>query len=64
MPELYEKLQLDNQNVWKNFVETTNCEIPNFVKTTDFQQILITQALKPDRLHKALTTFSLSQLSG
>lgn len=63
MPELYEKLQLENQSVWKDFVGTTNSDIPNSVKVSNFQRILITQALKPDRLHKILTEFSLDQLS-
>lgn len=63
VPELYEKLQLDNQNIWKDFVGTTNSSIPNLVKVSNFQQVLITQALKPDRLHKVLTEFSLNQLS-
>lgn len=44
-------------------METTNSDIPNFTKATSFQQVLITQALKPDRLHKVLTDFSLAQLS-
>lgn len=44
-------------------METTNSGIPNFVNASNFQQVLITQALKPDRLHKVLTTFSLNQLS-
>ncbi|XP_060838419.1 cytoplasmic dynein 2 heavy chain 1 [Rhopalosiphum padi] len=62
IPELYEKLQLDNQNIWKDFVGTTNSSIPNLVNVSSFQQVLITQALKPDKLHKVLTEFSLNQL--
>lgn len=63
VPELYEKLQLDNQSIWKDFVETTNSSIPKVINVSNFQQVLITQALKPDRLHKASTEFSLNQLS-
>lgn len=63
VPELYEKLQLDNQNIWKDFIGAANYGIPNFVNATNFQKVLITQALKPDRLHKILTEFSLNQLS-
>lgn len=63
LPELYNKLQLDNHSIWKDFVGTTNSSVPNLVKATSFQQVLITQALKPDRLHKVLTEFSLNQLS-
>lgn len=63
VPELYEKLQLENQNTWKEFVETTNSSIPRSVNISNFQQVLITQALKPDKLHKVLTEFSLNQLS-
>lgn len=49
--------------MWKDFVEATNPGIPNFVNASNFQKVLITQALKPDRLHKILTEFSLNQLS-
>jgi len=63
LPKLYEMLQLDNQNVWKDFMETANSNTPNFVKASNFQHVLIIQALKPDRLHRALAEFALNQLS-
>ncbi|XP_050420010.1 cytoplasmic dynein 2 heavy chain 1 [Adelges cooleyi] len=62
VPQLYNKLRLDDQSVWADFVGTTDAGIPSIVKITNFQQVLITQALKPDRLHKALTDFTLKQL--
>lgn len=42
---------------------TTNSGIPNSIKVSNFQRVLVTQVLKPDRLHTALTEFALDQLS-
>lgn len=44
-------------------METSNSNIPNLVNATNFQKVLITQALKPDRLHKVMTEFTLNELS-
>ncbi|KAG0423664.1 hypothetical protein HPB47_000564, partial [Ixodes persulcatus] len=60
-PELSSGLQLENQELWRGFAESSHCEreIPEAVakRLTLFQQTLLVQALRPDRLVSALTLF-------
>ncbi|EEC18129.1 cytoplasmic dynein heavy chain, putative [Ixodes scapularis] len=60
-PELSSALQLENQELWRGFAESSHCEreIPEAVakRLTLFQQTLLVQALRPDRLVSALTLF-------
>ncbi|XP_050526495.1 cytoplasmic dynein 2 heavy chain 1 isoform X2 [Daktulosphaira vitifoliae] len=62
IPELYKNLQLENINIWSEYIKTSNTKIPSSIKLTNFQQVLVVQALKPDKLYKTLTDFVLKQL--
>uniref|UniRef100_A0A1B0CJW6 Cytoplasmic dynein 2 heavy chain 1 n=1 Tax=Lutzomyia longipalpis TaxID=7200 RepID=A0A1B0CJW6_LUTLO len=44
--KLYEVLQLDNRDLWTNFMGGSRTELP--VGVSDFQRILVTQILRPD----------------
>lgn len=52
---MYNSLKLEDYHVWSNFMERSDCEnsFPTHYKFTDFQKILITQLLRPDKLHTA-----------
>ncbi|KAI4463438.1 dynein heavy chain family protein [Holotrichia oblita] len=60
-PNIYTTLNLAEATVWKNFMNTSECEtkFPQHAKLTEFQKILIIQILRPDRLYSALMQFCL-----
>lgn len=59
---LYQTIQLDDAGTWSEFNKSSHSEqaIPDVVakKTTPFQQMIVVQALKPDRLHSAMNAFA------
>lgn len=59
---LYQALNLDDTGVWVRFSQSSKCEldIPQVVmsRTTSFQQLLVIQALRPDRLQSAMAHFA------
>ncbi|XP_044749353.1 cytoplasmic dynein 2 heavy chain 1 [Coccinella septempunctata] len=59
LPDLYATLRLDESNLWKDFMIVESCEtrLPNHCKLTDFQKVLVVQALRPDRLYSAISNF-------
>lgn len=59
-PELYQQLNLENENLWSSFVNNQS-EVP--VQITDFRKILVTQILRADLLTTTLTK-TLSKLLG
>ena len=65
-PALYDKLQLNSEEAWKAFSRSPHCEreFPVFVqkKLTSFQQLLVLQALRPDRLQTAMEGFAMQTL--
>lgn len=56
LPNLYESLKLNDQVSWKFFMETKSCEaeFPTHLKLSEFQKVLVVQALRPDRLYSSL----------
>ena len=66
-PSLYNNLELSNTNLWAQFSRSSQCEkeFPLSVakKITPFQQLLVVQALQPDRLQSAMEQFANFALS-
>nr|XP_026693267.1 cytoplasmic dynein 2 heavy chain 1-like isoform X1 [Ciona intestinalis] len=58
-PALYSSLKLDDSGAWVTFSRSSQCEqdIPQVVaaKISHFQQILVVQTLRPDRLQSAMS---------
>ncbi len=65
-PTLYNTLELKNFETWSKFARSSQCEKefpPNVLKKiTPFQQLLVIQALRPDRLQSAMEQFALRSL--
>ncbi|XP_057206860.1 cytoplasmic dynein 2 heavy chain 1 isoform X3 [Triplophysa rosa] len=61
-PALYQSLNLNDTDLWLSFSRSSCCEqeIPPSVakKISLFQQVLVVQALRPDRLQSAMTAFA------
>ena len=60
MPDLYQKAGIDDDSTWRKWADTSDCEknFPSDKRLTSFQQILIIQALRPDRLQIAMRDFA------
>ena len=60
-PTLYSNLDLSNTNLWAGFSRSSQCERdfpPTVLKRiTPFQQVLVVQALQPDRLQCSMELF-------
>ncbi|XP_064481252.1 cytoplasmic dynein 2 heavy chain 1-like [Ornithodoros turicata] len=60
-PDMWAPLRLEKEDMWRGFAESSHCEqeIPGHVARmlSPFQQVLLVQALRPDRLISALTFF-------
>uniref|UniRef100_T1IHY1 Cytoplasmic dynein 2 heavy chain 1 n=1 Tax=Strigamia maritima TaxID=126957 RepID=T1IHY1_STRMM len=65
-PDFYSGLQLHDSELWRPFANSSQCEleIPAAVsrKITPFQQILLIQSLRPDRLQSCIVNFASSSL--
>uniref|UniRef100_A0A3P9C8V8 Dynein heavy chain ATP-binding dynein motor region domain-containing protein n=1 Tax=Maylandia zebra TaxID=106582 RepID=A0A3P9C8V8_9CICH len=61
-PALYQTLCLSDSDLWLSFLQSSHCEqeIPSSIakKITPFQQLLLVQAVRPDRLQSAMTCFA------
>ncbi|XP_038123892.1 cytoplasmic dynein 2 heavy chain 1 [Cyprinodon tularosa] len=61
-PTLYQTLCLSDSDLWLSFMQSSQCEqeIPSSItrKISLFQQVLLVQAIRPDRLQSAMTTFA------
>ncbi|MFT7803200.1 cytoplasmic dynein 2 heavy chain 1 [Arapaima gigas] len=61
-PLLYQTLNLNEADLWLTFSTSSTCEqdFPSTIakKISHFQQLLILQALRPDRLQSAMTLFA------
>ncbi|KAG5876642.1 hypothetical protein JTB14_012987 [Gonioctena quinquepunctata] len=62
LPELYNVLKLEEFNLWKNFMDSSNCEanFPSHCKLTSFQKVLAVQVLRTDRLYSTMVQCVLS----
>ncbi|XP_037123246.1 cytoplasmic dynein 2 heavy chain 1 isoform X1 [Syngnathus acus] len=60
--DLYQALCLNDSDLWLSFARSSHCEqeIPSSIakKMTPFQQLLLVQAVRPDRLQSAMTAFA------
>ena len=65
-PSLYNSLELGNTDTWRTFARTSLCERelpPNVLKRlSPFQQVLVIQSLRPDRLQSAMELFAMRAL--
>ncbi|XP_047247257.1 cytoplasmic dynein 2 heavy chain 1 isoform X2 [Girardinichthys multiradiatus] len=61
-PALYQTLCLSDLDLWLSFLQSSQCEqeIPSSItrKISLFQQLLLVQAVRPDRLQSAMTAFA------
>jgi dynein heavy chain 2 len=57
-PQLFSNLQFDDSS-WSKWNSTNECELrfPQDKQLTSFQQILVIQAFRPDRLESAMRLF-------
>uniref|UniRef100_A0A8C8DIA2 Dynein cytoplasmic 2 heavy chain 1 n=1 Tax=Oryzias sinensis TaxID=183150 RepID=A0A8C8DIA2_9TELE len=66
-PALYQTLCLSDSDLWLSFMQSSQCEqeIPSSIakKMSRFQQVLMVQAVRPDRLQSAMTAFATHALS-
>lgn len=60
MPDLCQKAGLDDDSTWRQWSDSSEPEksFPSDRRLTLFQQILIIQALRPDRLQVAMREFA------
>jgi len=65
--KLYQTLGLEDSGLWSNFARSSQCEqeVPSTVekRISLFQQVLLVQALRPDRLQSAMSLFACRTLS-
>jgi dynein heavy chain 2 len=60
LQDLYQKAGLDDESTWRQWIDINECErsFPSDRRLTLFQQLLIIQALRPDRLQIAMKDFA------
>lgn len=67
LPNLYNDLRLDDTSMWSSFGRSSRCEedFPSSLakRITPFQQLLVVQATRPDRLKSAQERFVFKALS-
>ncbi|XP_077984893.1 cytoplasmic dynein 2 heavy chain 1-like [Glandiceps talaboti] len=61
-PNFYQTLCLEDSDMWLSFSRSSHCEqdfpSPLLKKVSQFQQVLVVQAIRPDRLQSAMTLFA------
>ncbi|XP_032878557.1 cytoplasmic dynein 2 heavy chain 1 isoform X2 [Amblyraja radiata] len=61
-PSLYQTLCLEDLDLWLNFSQSSTCEqdVPASIarRITLFQQVIVVQAIRPDRLQSAMALFA------
>ena len=66
LPQLFDTAQIKDGSAWSSFAKAEECEnefpVQLEKKLSLFQQVLIVQALRPDRLVSAMEKFSISVL--
>lgn len=60
LSEVYQKAGLDDESVWRQWIGINDCEknFPSDRRLTLFQQLIVLQALRPDRLPIAMKEFA------
>jgi hypothetical protein len=60
LPEMYQKAGMEDESVWRQWLNINDCErnFPSDKRLTLFQQLLVLQALRPDRLPIAMKEFA------
>jgi hypothetical protein len=65
-PKLYQALDCEDAGLWANFARSSHCEeeFPAAVdkRCTPFQQVLLCQAARPDRLQSCMSLFACRSL--
>ena len=65
-PRLYSDLHLNDSAMWSHFSRSSQCEqdFPSSLakKLSRFEQVLVVQALRPDRLQSAMAGFAANAL--
>nr|DBA32514.1 TPA: hypothetical protein GDO54_000298 [Pyxicephalus adspersus] len=66
LPALYQSLSLEDSNLWSHFSKSSVCEqeFPAAIakKLSLFQQVLVVQAIRPDRLQSTMALFACKTL--
>ncbi|XP_058542508.1 cytoplasmic dynein 2 heavy chain 1 isoform X7 [Neofelis nebulosa] len=66
LPSLYQTLCFEDEALWRTYYHTSMCEqeFPSILakKVSLFQQVLVVQALRPDRLQSAMGMFACKAL--
>jgi dynein heavy chain 2 len=66
LPDVAAALELSNAELWANFARSAHCErdVPPAVqrRVSPFQQLLVVQAVRPDRLQSAMAQFAATAL--
>ncbi|XP_038617598.1 cytoplasmic dynein 2 heavy chain 1 [Tachyglossus aculeatus] len=66
LPGLYQTLCLEDVGLWRPYYQNSICEqeFPTILrkKVSQFQQVLVVQALRPDRLQSAMALFACTAL--
>ena len=66
LPSLFNSLDLGNAELWKTFAKSSQCEkeFPPSIakKLSSFQEVLVVQALRPDRLQSTMEQFAIKSL--
>ncbi|KAK7096855.1 hypothetical protein V1264_003902 [Littorina saxatilis] len=66
-PKLYQQLDLEDGSMWSNFARSSHCEeeFPGAAekRCTPFQQVLLVQAARPDRLQSCMSLFACRTLA-
>ncbi|CAH1776602.1 unnamed protein product [Owenia fusiformis] len=61
LPQLYNELQFSDSGTWSQFSRSSQCEVefPSAIsrRITPFEEVLVIQATRPDRLQSAMTSF-------
>lgn len=59
LPSIYSQLNLEDRSSWQDFASGNTTKLPSHVeqRLTQFQRLLVFQALKPEALNSAMTNF-------
>ncbi|CAH1986240.1 unnamed protein product [Acanthoscelides obtectus] len=60
LPDLYKKMNLEESNTWNNFMYENELEFPKHCSLSEFQKVLVVQALRSDALYSTMTKCALN----
>ncbi|VEN39261.1 unnamed protein product [Callosobruchus maculatus] len=59
-PDLFKKLKLDEKHAWNDFMNGNDPKFPSHCSLSEFQKVLVVQALRPDLLYTTMTRCALN----